>query len=269
MADHPILFSESMIRALLREIEAPGTGKTQTRRVLTLPTKTASGGPIYERPDMGGWEPTTHGGGKCFTFGRDGSRLPVPEMVGMWHRTTGVGIVTPHQAGDRLWVRETWAVKRYEPCLDHERDWQSLSIPTIRYAADGAEIRHQGDRATGRGIYHGPVERGRPSIHMPRWASRLTLYVSEVRVERLQDISRADAIAEGLHLASAEIEQFWRWPPPHDDRMWLSPIEAYRHLWDRINGPGAWDANPWVACYSFKPVFGNIDTLPATLQEAA
>src|SRR5690606_8568156 len=60
----------------------------------------------------------------------------------------------PIAVGDRLWVRETWSVKRFEPCLDHERDWQSLGSPVVRYAADGAEIQHQGDRRTGKGIYH-------------------------------------------------------------------------------------------------------------------
>lgn len=253
MADLPILFNAPMIRALLREIEAPGTGKTQTRRI------------IKPQPfiDEQGNFCAPGKGGKVWNWGQhmDGSpcvRNFIPEVI-------------RRRPGDRLWCRETWAVKRFEPCLDHEREWQSLSGPVIRYAADGAEIQYRGDRATGRGIYHGPVESGRPSIHMPRWASRLTLYVTEVRVERLQDISEADARAEGAELfvpghgfiTEAEL----RADPGYSN--FLAPRMGFETIWTEINGPDSWAENPFVAAYTFRPVLGNIDTLPATLQEAA
>jgi hypothetical protein len=92
-------------------------------------------------------------------------------------------------------------------------------------------------------------------IHMPRRYSRLTLYVTDVRVERLQDISKEDARAEGC--------------PARGGDDGLDPRGWYRDLWDSINGPGAWDENQWVAAYTFAVRAGNIANLPATLEEAA
>lgn len=84
----------------------------------------------------------------------------------------------------------------------------------------------------------------RPSIHMPRWASRITLEVTSVRVERLQDISEADALAEGVN---AHQDHHGR-----PTTSIYSPVQAYRDLWEQINGPGSWDANPWVWAVDFK-----------------
>lgn len=83
-----------------------------------------------------------------------------------------------------------------------------------------------------------------PAIHMPRWASRITLVVTGVRVERLQDISEADALAEGVNVHQ-----------DHHGRPTTSiysPVQAYRDLWEQINGPGSWDSNPWVWAVDFK-----------------
>lgn len=137
--------------------------------------------------------------------------------------------------GDRLWVRETWGVE----ANDMERR-------AVRYRADGVGL--LGD--------------WRPSIYMPRWASRLTLEIVSVRVERVQDISEADAVAEG-------IEQFpdgsWR------DYIASKPAynqcdtarDSYRTLWDSINGQPrqgkpdvSWAANPWVWVIEFRKVEG-------------
>ena len=119
------------------------------------------------------------------------------------------------QLGDRLWVRETW--------LRH-----SVNVPNdYLYRAD-----HPDDGTIG------PAHGGwKPSIHMPRWASRITLEITDVRVERLQDISARDAWAEGIT------------PSPDVD-----PYHEYRDLWESINGPGSWDANPWVWAVSFKRI---------------
>jgi hypothetical protein len=154
------------------------------------------------------------------------------------------------QRDQRVYVRESWAVKRFEPCMEHERDWQSLIAPTIRYLADGTEIAmSHGDRSTGRGIYHGPVEKGKPSIHLPRWASRLTLIVTDVRVQRLNDISEADAMAEGAGLAGDNTEY-------GDERNYC---EGFQAIWESLHGPEAWAANPWVVAISFKTIRANID----------
>lgn len=87
----------------------------------------------------------------------------------------------------------------------------------------------------------------RPSIHMPRWASRLTLTVTDVRVQRLQEISDEDAQAEGMA-----------------PLMNPEPVEAFRTLWNSLHGPDAWDANPWVVAVSFSVQHGNIDLIGGT-----
>lgn len=98
----------------------------------------------------------------------------------------------------------------------------------------------------------------RPGIHMPRWASRITLTVTDVRVQRLQEISDDDAFAEGIPTDSPvagteiDIDGFW----------WAGAARArYRKVWETINGPGSWGANPWVACYSFRVIHKNIDAM--------
>ena len=139
--------------------------------------------------------------------------------------------------GDRLWVRETWqAIDGNELALrimtepHPSRGW-------IEYAATVPEG-------------HEPPPRWRPSIHMPRWASRITLEVTGVRVERLQDISEADALAEGI-ARHADGNGFHI-----EDGMHYSddPRESFASLWDSINGHGSWDANPWVFVIEFKRI---------------
>lgn len=95
----------------------------------------------------------------------------------------------------------------------------------------------------------------KPSIHMPRAASRITLEITGVRVERLQSISESDCIAEGIesepgtaHWKNYETGPGWRY--------WESPKQSYRTLWESINGPGSWDTNPWAWCIEFKKVEG-------------
>ena len=99
------------------------------------------------------------------------------------------------------------------------------------------------------------VKRWRPSIHMPRWASRLTLEIVGVRVERLNEISEEDAIAEGIERDAAEFKNY----NVKDVAFpWIGGVGAasasYSSLWESINGPGSWEANPWVWVLEFKPV---------------
>ncbi len=120
----------------------------------------------------------------------------------------------PCAPGDRLWVKEahSFGTKAYPDCL---------------YRADDG----------------GYDLRWRSPIHMPRWASRLTLLVTDVRVQRLQDISEADALAEGVeHHAGSD-----------------GPCAEFEALWNSINGPDAWAENPWVAAITFEVVHANID----------
>lgn len=125
--------------------------------------------------------------------------------------------------GDRLWVREavTW-----------------VSAWGWRYRADNDDLTEKREA--------GEVEKWKPSIHMPRHASRLTLTVTDVRVQQLREISEADAGAEGVtdyHQTGTRI--------------------AFARLWDGIHGIGAWDQNPWVAAYTFTVQRVNIDKLEA------
>ena len=135
---------------------------------------------------------------------------------------------TPYAPGDRLWVREAFS---YES-LDVDRN----GFMPPWYWADGNPE-------------SGDFTRPKPSIHMPRWASRLTLLVTDVRVQRLQEISRGDAMEEGCPFANMADG-----PNPRD---W------YRGIWNSIHGPGAWDASPWVCAISFDMLRGNIDDAEA------
>jgi hypothetical protein len=157
------------------------------------------------------------------------------------------------KAGDRLWVREAWRCNGW-----------ATDVATVFYRAS------EGDGYTAMCEQYPVANKKqmritstwRPSIHMPRWASRLTLTVTEVRVERLQDISRGDAIAEGLvtvpHAPGLAAEMDCNWGFDGDARHG-SPISAYAALWESINGPGAWQENPCVVAYTFTVERKNID----------
>lgn len=141
--------------------------------------------------------------------------------------------------GDRLWVRETWAYGTHAlSSSNHEKEG-----PWV-YASDNPD-------ANGR-----LCDRWRPSIHMFRAASRITLEITGVRVERLQDISEADAIAEGIERA----EDFFGcpcWKCYGEDADAVAPddpVGSYQSLWNSINGDDAWAANPWVWVVEFKAV---------------
>lgn len=143
--------------------------------------------------------------------------------------------------GDRLYVREAWHAAR------------SLDRVKPRDIPRDADIEHA---ATARSYAEiGLKGRQRPGIHMPRWASRLTLTVTDVRVERLQDCSEADALAEGI----GQFGRFFGLPDADWDEGELSAVAAYHRLWNSINGPGSWEANPWVVAVTFAVENRNID----------
>lgn len=156
-----------------------------------------------------------------------------------------------HAVGDRLWVREAW---RSEAAYDDLSPSQMGGEEPIRYEADGA---HQtwGFPAMLK------VGRLRPGMFMPRWASRLTQTVTDVRVERLQDISEADAIAEGV--SPLPSGRFHCGFDEEGEITSRSAITAYGWVWNAINGEDAWSANPWVAAYTFTVHHHNIDQDPA------
>jgi hypothetical protein len=135
------------------------------------------------------------------------------------------------QPGDRLWVRETFF---HEP---EEYDYVSGRVrvrPVKLYRADG----------------HGDwIGKWTPSIHMPRWASRITLEMESVRVKRLHEISEEDAKAEGIF----EVRDEWAGKCGDFDET-LTDRQLYSILWESINGPGSWGANPWVWVVTFRRV---------------
>jgi hypothetical protein len=145
--------------------------------------------------------------------------------------------------GDRLWVRETFfAYGRWERRFDEDKrrdEWRFVDMTvecgrSYRYAAAAPALPVEKGRSTT------PGWTTRPGLFMPRAASRILLEVVAVRVERLQAISEADAWAEGIATTSTGIDGT------------LSPQASYRSLWERINGAGSWDADPWVWVVEFK-----------------
>jgi len=176
------------------------------------------------------------------------------------------------QPGDRLWVREAWRIGAWDDngalCIDYfdgpRKEW--VEIPEAadpqssmywrlveQSSDDAAKIYGNQDRYEWE-PGNSPC-RWRPSIHMPRWASRILLEVTGVRIERLQDISDRgpanDCTAEGVFHCGIPVPTYEQW---HGDGFRSSEKWMYRKLWDQINGAGSWDANPWVWVVEFKRV---------------
>lgn len=222
MIERPILFSAPMVRALL------DGSKTQTRRVVK---------------DLPPWKITeivasASGCGRWLPNG------PAPSGRGM---ASGHWRPCPYgQPGDRLWVRETWLE-------DPEDDgtWGYTQYMSCKGSplSDIPKRFQKAEHCIFRADWGGHDVVWRPSIHMPRWASRILLEVVSVRVERLQDISEADARAEGAPGYEEGVDA----PPPSDEHEW-SYSASYQRVWEAINGAGSWDANPWVWVVEFKRV---------------
>ena len=216
MTERPILFSGPMVRALL------AGQKTQTRRIVKPqpPVEAVSAGVISSgNPEANGlW-----------------SWLDSTDIE--WASQIGGDFRCPYGLpGDSLWGRETWQL--------HER---FTDVGRVVYAATAGRSwteAHQDIPIAKVGDCRAkPFQQGfRPSIHMPRWASRLTLDVTAVRVERLHDISEVDAEAEGVQEPSLVpiLGAFW------------SSRDGYAKLWEHINGKGSWAANPWVWVVTFE-----------------
>ena len=225
MTDRPILFSAPMVRTIL------DGSKTQTRRVIKpQPYLDKMGNACCD-----GW-----------ILGQGADRVPNFESLASPIPRSSTGRVwCPYgQIGDRLWVRE----EHYR--FGHWEEVSSVRTRTGRqkwaFVQDSREVlfdapaefrkgRHNKDTLT-------PAWHKRLARFMPRSASRITLEITDVRVERLQDISRGDAMEEGCpfpNMASGD-----------DPRRWFS------ELWQSINGPASWEANPWVWVIGFKRVDG-------------
>lgn len=216
--ERPIIFSGEMVRAILEG------RKTQTRRVIK-PQPEESWTDVYGPRDgeltivpyqdgspRSTWQTCWDDEGKCWMLWTDGSgrRMYVPHC--------------PYGApGERLWVRETWA--------DHDKS--EVETNATRYRADLLPGGKVDDRF-----------KWRPSIHMPRLASRILLEITNVRVELVQAISHADALAEGMR-EDAE---------PNNYGAGGRARDAFAKLWDYLNAKRGfgWDSNSWVRVIEFK-----------------
>lgn len=221
----PMLFSGGMVQAILEG------RKTQTRRIVKYPQ-------AYKINELIGWEIKPH---------KDQS-----ELYSFWYGTnyTLPAFKCPYgQPGDILWVRETFAVIG----TDQVRDPGSYALidEVMRYVYKGQKQPHIEN-----------LYKWKPSIFMPKEAARIWLEITDVRVERLQNISEEDAIAEGIE---REGDGFKAYRKIHSGRHkgeahpWncvpnRSARTSYEELWESINGEGSWNKNPWVWVIEFKPI---------------
>jgi hypothetical protein len=143
--------------------------------------------------------------------------------------------------GDRLWVREAWHTYK---CLDHQPPRMTGTKSAFWYSADNGTKNMFGAKAEIKG-------KKRPSIHMPRWASRINLEIIDIRVERVQDISHEDAISEGVSFLNNRCTII----KPCRDRHQLTAMQhAFYYIWELLHGPDAWERNDWVWVVEFKSV---------------
>lgn len=207
----PILFSAAMVRAII------DGRKTQTRRSVKFKPPNITQLPYME-------------------YARDGMPIfwssPPNESIRMSDYYDH-GFPCPYgEPGDRLWVRETVKATFSEEgldCVHYISDDRCRAI-CDNEATAWAKMRD----------YAGGRSKIVPSIHMPRWASRITLEITDIGVERLSEISRGDCMAEGCPFPNIAKET--------DPQSW------YRDLWESIHGAGSWSANPWVWVIEFKVV---------------
>lgn len=223
MKERPILFSGSMVNAILEG------RKTQTRRVVksTLIINQAE----FEcgnRPHVTHSEPN------------------------LQHY---VDTDCPYgQVGDRLWVRETFCMGVIEEHDASEPGDRYLYVDDSDYG-DGKQYPIYKQRVLSEGIDFDEVK-WKPSIHMPRSASRILLEITKIRVERLNQISRADAAKEGLHRLPATGRYVINKGDQYFGGASSNPIEVFSWLWEDIAGNGSWAKNPWVWVVEFKVVSG-------------
>ena len=250
MAERPILFSGPMVRAILEG------RKTQTRRVVKPQPSHFTPGPNVHHPR----HPAAYFDAYCNAPKTDANPRGMSGRWCWWTPDNRQGpdwIRCPYGVpGDRLWVRETWycddAFAGRDECVGCVRcshttaDRIAAWREALFYRADG-EAHEQFEQ-----LDHGSGHIWRPSIHMPRWASRLALEVTCVRVERLHDISEADAQTEGVLCENLDRRG--------DVCRIVTPSQHWRYhfqdLWASINSLDSWRANPWVWVVEFRRAEG-------------
>lgn len=221
MKERGMIFNSEMVRAIL------DGRKTQTRRIMAPQPADDIERSAFPNPDAIGWK----------------------SSLKHKHGSTTAHFCPFGAVGDRILVRETFQ----GPLFDYEQmeafleDGSKFEKPEFcQYAADGGHRPEYQDADDN--LRHG----WRPSIHMPRWASRILLEITDVRVERLNSISQEDAQAEGLELTG------WRptYSDPDSGGEVMTPYDNFAELWSSIYGDESWQANPWVWVIEFKRVEG-------------
>lgn len=227
MEDLPILFSRPMVQEILKR------WTISTRQVLEMPRWAQADGwsaRIMEAQELDGslvW---------CGSDTDCAVKLPFP------------------QSGDRLYVREAWKTDR---AYDNHAPSDMGGEKPVFYMADNA-VERFGGRPDALSRW-GRLRQGR---HMPRWASRMTLVVTDVKVERLQDISEQDAKVQGVFQVSTSTDgKGSGWKATYDSQARLSAIMAFRDLWDSLNASRGfgWEDNPWVVAATYTVHKCNID----------
>ncbi|WP_336715089.1 hypothetical protein [Pantoea ananatis] len=223
MRERPILLNAEMVRAVL------DGRKTQTRRIMKVQPDSPGYGLRFITESFNNRET-----GKYFWSQSDGCGTNKPRSKPF---SCPFGAV-----GDRLWVRESfyehgcWQGGGYDP-----EDSYFVSDKQVLYPADGIKRPSERKRED--------FWRSRPSIHMPRWASRITLEVTGVRVERLNSISEVGAMREGIQNFTTCSHVDYGIPGVVNAQ---NPVRAFQLLWQGIYGEESWQANPWVWVIEFK-----------------
>lgn len=191
------------------------------------------------------------GEGRKTQFRRVIKPQPVQQSAGLWSfksfvnqrgGTLRASLIeyAPYAIGDRLYVRETWqALHEFNHLAP--RDIPEHGRKNVNYIADGNK-------------WDAKV---RSPLVMPSWASRFKLEVTEVKVERLQEISEADAIAEGVYIANAGTPFACYWDYLENESRspnYFDATDSFWSLWESIHGPGSWAKNEWVFAYTFRRV---------------
>lgn len=220
MKERPILFNGAMVQAILNG------SKTQTRRVVKC---------YYDIRAVATHEQWSRGLAANNCFGRQITEEEITQkadqLKGRLHpliTNSGemIGLLCPYgKVGDSLWVRETHMVNDVRGNALPESERENVEI---LYKATDMDYLNNCEDTEGL--------RWAPSIHMPRWASRIQLEITNVGVEHLQSITYSDAVAEGVIY----------------EKGYTDPRHAYKWLWESINGEGSWAANPWVWVIEFE-----------------
>lgn len=222
MKERPILFSGSMVRAILEG------RKTQTRRVAKF---------VPYRDGINISASSLSVGDYC-TGNPEHGKVLYSMGAGCWQQRTKPLHCPYGKVGDSLWVREAWA---YGCAEDAKR---KIAVFRADAELDHCDARFLNKLNNLRKAFE--FNRWRPSIHMPRWASRISLEVIQVKVERLQQINDADIQAEGIErrhvMRQGKESNCWRW--------------SFAETWDAINAKRgySWESNPWVWLLEFRPI---------------